>query len=288
MKRRTSSLLALVLLALTLLALAGFVPALAQDLGSEAQREAGKSLYDKFCSQCHGIEGDGRGVAAPALMPRPRDFTSGKYKIRATPSGALPTDQDLKNIIRRGMPYTSMPAWPQFTEEELTNIVYYVKSLSEDFSNPELVPNRLLKLGETERSPVQREAQTELTCHDIGRRCADVKRDSAGYLVVRAHGIANYVLACLARGRQRYRIPLRDQGSVVRVHPGRRIGVGHTEIVPMSTIALPFHLEGLAGRDLIGNLENRRGRHYGEWLSGQYFVGATLDITDLVSTGVEL
>ena len=113
--------------------------ALAQqpDLGTEAQREAGKQLYDKFCSQCHGINGDGQGVAATRLMPEPRDFTSGKYKIRATPSGALPTDEDLKSIIRRGMPYTSMPAWPQFNEGQLTNLVYYLKSFSEDFSNPD-------------------------------------------------------------------------------------------------------------------------------------------------------
>ena len=48
-----------------------------------------------------------------ALLPRPRDFTSGKFKIRTTPSGALPTDDDLRHIIREGMPYTSMPAWRQ-------------------------------------------------------------------------------------------------------------------------------------------------------------------------------
>ena len=35
------------------------------------------------------------------LMPRPRDFTTGKFKIRTTPSGALPTDDDLKHIIQR-------------------------------------------------------------------------------------------------------------------------------------------------------------------------------------------
>ena len=40
--------------------------------------------------QCHGDKGDGNGVAAPHLQPRPRDFTSGKFKIRTTPSGKLP------------------------------------------------------------------------------------------------------------------------------------------------------------------------------------------------------
>ena len=90
----------------------GWVRAQAPDVGTEAQRESGKKLYLKYCSQCHGEKGNGEGYATPHLRPRPRDFTTGKFKIRTTPNGALPTHQDLVNIIRRGMPYTSMPAWP--------------------------------------------------------------------------------------------------------------------------------------------------------------------------------
>ena len=49
----------------------------AQDVGTEAQRESGKQLYMKYCSQCHGDKGDGNGYATPHLYPRPRDFTTG-------------------------------------------------------------------------------------------------------------------------------------------------------------------------------------------------------------------
>ncbi len=91
-------------------ALMGSARAAAPDVGTEAQREAGKQLYLKNCSQCHGDAGDGEGYAAPHLYPRPRNFTTGKFKIRTTPNGALPTHQDLINVIRRGMPYTSMPS----------------------------------------------------------------------------------------------------------------------------------------------------------------------------------
>lgn len=118
--------------ALALLAL----PAVAVDLGSEAQREAGRQLYDKYCSQCHGEQGDGKGVAAPRLKPSPRDFTSGKYKIRTTPSGALPTDDDMKKAIRDGLPYTSMPAWPNFTDDETQSLVDYLKTFAEAFADP--------------------------------------------------------------------------------------------------------------------------------------------------------
>ena len=81
----------------------GAVPVAAQDVGTDAQRESGKNLYGKYCAQCHGDKGDGEGYATSHLSPRPRNFTSGKFKVRTTPNGALPTHQDLVNIIRRGM-----------------------------------------------------------------------------------------------------------------------------------------------------------------------------------------
>jgi mono/diheme cytochrome c family protein len=107
------------------------------DVGTEAQRESGRTLYVKNCAQCHGEKGDAAGYATPHLYPRPRDFTSGKFKVRTTPNGALPTHQDLVNIIRLGMPYTSMPAWPNLTDEEVSNLAYHIKTFYPDFSNAE-------------------------------------------------------------------------------------------------------------------------------------------------------
>jgi mono/diheme cytochrome c family protein len=116
-------------------------PARAQgpDIGTEAQRESGKVLYAKYCAQCHGDKGDGEGYATVHLNPRPRDFTSGRFKVRTTPNGSLPTHQDLVNIIRRGMPYTSMPAWPTLTDQEVSDLAYYLTTFSADFTNPERV-----------------------------------------------------------------------------------------------------------------------------------------------------
>jgi mono/diheme cytochrome c family protein len=128
-------------LALLLVALfaapAGSVRAEAQDVGTEAQRESGKKLYLKNCSQCHGEKGDGEGYASPHLRPRPRNFTMGKFKVRTTPTGALPTHEDLVNIIRHGMPYTSMPAWPNLADQEVSDLAYFITTFSPDFSNPE-------------------------------------------------------------------------------------------------------------------------------------------------------
>jgi mono/diheme cytochrome c family protein len=118
----------------------GSVRVTAQEIGTEAQRESGKKLYLKNCSQCHGEKGDGEGYATPHLYPRPRNFTLGKFKVRTTPNGALPTHQDLVNIIRRGMPYTSMPAWPTLSDQEVSDLAYFITTFSPDFSNRELVP----------------------------------------------------------------------------------------------------------------------------------------------------
>ena len=117
----------------------GSVRAQGPDVGTEAQRESGKKLYLKYCSQCHGEKGDGEGYATPHLRPRPRNFTTGKFKVRTTPNGALPTHQDLVNIIRRGMPYTSMPAWPNLSDQEVSNLAYFITTFSPDFSNAENV-----------------------------------------------------------------------------------------------------------------------------------------------------
>jgi DMSO reductase family type II enzyme heme b subunit len=97
---------------------------------------AGETLYSQNCSQCHGEEGDGQGVMADRLVPRPRDFRRGVYKIRRTMQGELPIDDDLFQIIRNGMPGTSMPAWQGLLgDEQIWQLVDHLKSFSPDFED---------------------------------------------------------------------------------------------------------------------------------------------------------
>ena len=106
----------------------------AQGKAAPAASESGKSLYLDKCAHCHGIEGTGDGAAADNLLPRPRDFTSGLYKIRSTESGNLPTDQDLFEAISNGMPGSSMPAWKGLLNEDVRwSLVAHIKTFFDGF-----------------------------------------------------------------------------------------------------------------------------------------------------------
>ena len=101
----------------------------------DAAGAGGGQVYAKYCAQCHGDRGDGRGYAAPYLRPAPRDFTSGKYQIRSTPTGALPTDDDIRRVIRNGIPYTAMPAFPDLTDGQVDELVQVLKGFSPKFAS---------------------------------------------------------------------------------------------------------------------------------------------------------
>jgi mono/diheme cytochrome c family protein len=95
----------------------------------------GTRLYEERCAHCHGKTGHGDGVYAPFLTPRPRDFTSGRFKFRSTETGALPTDDDLTRSITEGLHSTSMPAWKTFlSPDDVRALVAQVKSFSPRFS----------------------------------------------------------------------------------------------------------------------------------------------------------
>ena len=75
-------------------------------------RREGAQVYARYCVGCHGVERRRHRARRPTmLIVKPRDFTKGIFKFRSTPSGTLPTDEDLYRIITRGVYRTSMPDW---------------------------------------------------------------------------------------------------------------------------------------------------------------------------------
>jgi cytochrome c oxidase cbb3-type subunit 2 len=96
--------------------------------------ERGQRVYLAQCAVCHGIAGDGKGFLAAGFDVKPRDFTSGTYKFRSTPSGALPTLADVVRSVRVGVPGTSMPAWTQFLSDgEIHDVARYLMVFSSRF-----------------------------------------------------------------------------------------------------------------------------------------------------------
>jgi cytochrome c oxidase cbb3-type subunit 2 len=95
----------------------------------------GKKAYGKYCISCHGTHGDGRGPSADWLDPRPRNFTTGTFKFRSTPSGELPTDADLQRTVEHGLNHTNMPHWRALTTLERRDLVQFIKTFSSRFSS---------------------------------------------------------------------------------------------------------------------------------------------------------
>jgi mono/diheme cytochrome c family protein len=89
------------------------------------------TTYRRYCVGCHGEQGDGEGENAQWLDPRPRDFTLARFKCRSTPTGTLPTDEDLFDTIGRGLDASNMPAWNTLTRQQRADLVAFIKHFSE-------------------------------------------------------------------------------------------------------------------------------------------------------------
>lgn len=131
--------------------------------------EKGKAVYENSCAHCHGTEGRGDGSAAENLLPKPRDFTRGLYKIRSTETGELPTDQDLFDIITEGMPGSSMPGWETaLSANDRWELVAYIKTFYDGFKEAEAPPKQINlsgKVPDSEQSVETGKAlYTELGC----------------------------------------------------------------------------------------------------------------------------
>jgi cytochrome c oxidase cbb3-type subunit 3 len=103
-------------------AIAVAVAALPARVGAQnnADIDGGKRLFQGMCVECHGA--GGAGGDAPSLN-RPR-------------LNHAPDDTALANVIANGIPNTAMPRIRRFTENELQQLVAYIRSLGKVAPDP--------------------------------------------------------------------------------------------------------------------------------------------------------
>lgn len=92
-----------------------------------ADADNGKALYEAYCTQCHGLTGEGNGVNASHLKVQPRDHTD-----RAEMSAR--TDADLFKAIKQGGQAVNksilMPNWDgNLSDAEIHDIIAHLRRL---------------------------------------------------------------------------------------------------------------------------------------------------------------
>ncbi len=95
---------------------------------SKATIGAGKALFRQTakplaCAQCHGPNGDGQGPLGAALIPPPRNFTCGSM-MQDLPDGQLHW------VIKNGSQGTGTMPFPGLSDEEVWQLVHYIRSLA--------------------------------------------------------------------------------------------------------------------------------------------------------------
>ncbi len=91
----------------------------------------GRHVFGSQCAPCHGSRGRGDGPWSEGMTVLPRNFRMGIFKYRSTPMGFLPTDDDLRRTIKKGVSGTAMPTFGKsLSESDITAVIVYLKNLS--------------------------------------------------------------------------------------------------------------------------------------------------------------
>lgn len=90
-------------------------------------KEIAADNYKAYCIQCHGIEGNGKGVNIRDMSVQPRDHTDAKAM-------SARSDDMLFKVIKEGGTSISksilMPSWEgTLSDEEIKDLIQYLRSL---------------------------------------------------------------------------------------------------------------------------------------------------------------
>lgn len=105
----------------------GLLAAFLAPMLAQAAQQEGRTLYAVYCTQCHGIDGDGKGLNVEHMTVLPRDHTN-----RQEMGGR--SDEELFRVIQRGGSAMNlsvlMPAWGgNLSDEQIEALVQYLRAL---------------------------------------------------------------------------------------------------------------------------------------------------------------
>ena len=121
----------------------------------------GQKLYARHCAGCHGTSGDGNGVAASFLFPKPRNFRFGKFRLVST-KNSVPSQADLEAVLVRGMPGSSMPSWRHLKTEERSLLIQEIYRLTGEGARDRYIENLKKEQGLTEEEIKAADVQEEI------------------------------------------------------------------------------------------------------------------------------
>src|SRR5947199_10788039 len=112
-------------------------------IAAPAASDPATAFYYHACAWYHEKNGRGDGPAASSiakyLSPRPRDLTRGRFELRSTASGELPTDEDLLRTLEHGIP-GYMPSFRGLTAGERRLAVTALKRFYPGFASAHPTP----------------------------------------------------------------------------------------------------------------------------------------------------
>ena len=96
----------------------------------------GSTLFAQNCGGCHGANGDGNGLAASGLSPKPKNLRQYRFST-----------QGLARILWNGVAGSAMPAWRDFSTTDLASLTAYVQSLYDTSVDVAQTPASILARG---------------------------------------------------------------------------------------------------------------------------------------------
>jgi len=119
----------------------------------------GGELYEKYCSVCHGANGDGQGIAARYCHPKARDLRTASFRLVST-ENRVPSVADLAVVLEKGIPGTSMRSYGELSEAVRARLVDEVSRLRREGMREHVV--RLLREELPDEEPIEQEVQQQL------------------------------------------------------------------------------------------------------------------------------